>query len=86
MDRGNRVIRLSSIFLLYGRDFTRPDLMPALGLETPGRVRDTVAWWLPSDDRDWVWAHRPSVEFLPYDWGLSCTVSPASPATGDLTG
>lgn len=81
VDREGGVIRLSSIFLLYGRDFTRPDRMPALGLDVPGRVRDTIAWWLPAGDRDWVWSERPKVEFQPYDWGLACTVARGSSPT-----
>lgn len=77
VDRSTGTLHLSSIFLLYGREFTRPDLMPTVSPEVPGRVRDTVAWWLPEADRTWVWETRPEVAYLPYDWGLACSVSPA---------
>ena len=76
-DRSAGTLRLSSVFRWYGRDFTRPDLMPTPFPELPGHVRDTVAWWLPEEDRRWVWETRPQVAFLPYDWGLACSVSPA---------
>lgn len=77
VDRSRNVVELSSIFLWYGRDFTRPDRMPALRPEHPGRVRDTVAWWMDEDDRVYVWERRPKVAFMSYDWGLACSVSPA---------
>jgi hypothetical protein len=77
VDRSHNVVELSSIFLWYGRDFTRPDRMPSLRPEHPGRVRDAVAWWMDEDDRAHVWRHRPEVAFMSYDWGLACAVSPA---------
>ncbi len=77
VDRSRNVVELSSIFLWYGRDFTRPDRMPSLRPEHPGRVRDTVAWWMEEDDRAYVRECRPRVAFMSYDWGLACTVSPA---------
>jgi hypothetical protein len=75
-DRASGVVHLSSIFLWYGRDFTRPDAMPTLAPEFPDRLRDTIAWWMSDDERDWVWTDAPSIAFLPYDWGLACSVSP----------
>lgn len=78
VDRAARSIRLNRIFRWYSRDFTRPDTMPNLLPAMPGLVRDTVAWWLPDDDRTWVWTERPTVEFMPYDWGLACAVSPVA--------
>ena len=76
VDRTRNVVELSSIFLWYGRDYTRPDRMPTMRPEHPGRVRDAVAWWMNDDDRAYVWEHRPKVAFMSYDWGLACTVSP----------
>ncbi|MDJ0791520.1 MAG: DUF547 domain-containing protein [Acidimicrobiia bacterium] len=75
LDRVDNRISLSRIFLWYGRDFTRPDAMPAMTPASAARVRDTVAWWLPADDRDYVWDREPEVDFMPYDWGLACSVA-----------
>lgn len=75
LDRFEGTIALSRIFLWYGRDFVRPDTMPAIAPADPGRVRDTVGWWLSDDDRAFVWRHRPTVSFQPYDWGLACSIA-----------
>jgi hypothetical protein len=75
IDRAGSTISLSRIFLWFGRDFIRPDTMPAILPADPELVRDTVAWWLPEDDRAYVWDHAPRVEFLAYDWALACTVA-----------
>lgn len=77
VDRSSNVVHLSSVFRWYGRDFTRPDLMPTLSPELPGHVRDMVAHWMAPADRDHVWRSRPDVRFMPYDWGLACSVAPA---------
>ena len=68
-------VSMSRIFLWYGRDFTHPHLMPGIGTSDASLVRDTVAYWLPPDERRQVWANAPDVEFQDYDWGLSCTVA-----------
>ena len=75
VDRATNTISLSRIFLWFGRDFIRPDTMPAIAPADPGRVRDTAAWWLPDDDRAFVWESSPEVEFQPYDWGLACSIA-----------
>lgn len=75
LDRASNTIRMSRIFLWYGRDFTHPHAMPALTPAVSGRLRDTVAWWLDDDDREYVWDAAPSVEFLTYDWALACSVA-----------
>ena len=74
-DADTGTVGMSSIFLWYGADFVRPDLMPSLMPVSPGRVRDTVAWWLPAEERAAVWSTAPKVEFQSYDWGLACSVS-----------
>jgi hypothetical protein len=78
LDRTNEVLYLSRLFLWYGRDFTRPDLMPTTGPARQSRIRDTIAWWLEPSEQEFVWAAAPRVEFLPYDWGLSCSIAPAA--------
>jgi hypothetical protein len=75
VDRSGNTIHLSRIFLWYGRDFTRPDTMPNMAPDAASRIRDTVAWWLGSADRDFVWQSAPKVEYLPYDWGLACSIA-----------
>ena len=75
LDRAGNTIRMSRVFLWYGRDFTHPHAMPAMTPAMPDRLRDTVAWWLDEDDREYVWNTAPSVEFLTYDWALACSVA-----------
>ena len=75
VNRGEASVSMSRIFLWFGRDFVAPHRMPAMGTANAGRVRDTVAYWLPETERRWVWETEPSVEFQDYDWGLSCTVA-----------
>jgi hypothetical protein len=75
IDRRRNTISLSRIFLWYGGDFVRPDTMPAFAPADSGRVRDTVAWWLPADDQRYVWKRSPDVEFQPYDWGVACSIA-----------
>jgi len=75
VDRQGDTIRLSRIFLWYGRDFTNPHTMPNLAPAKPERLRDTVAWWLGEDDREFVWETAPAVEFQAYDWALACSIA-----------
>ncbi len=75
LNPGEASVSMSRIFLWFGRDFVAPHRMPAMGTANAGRVRDTVAYWLPESERRWVWETEPSVEFQDYDWGLSCTVA-----------
>lgn len=75
LDRSSDTIRLSRIFLWYGRDFTHPHAMPTMVPAMPDRLRDTVAWWLNEEDRAYVWTSAPSVEYLAYDWALACSIA-----------
>lgn len=75
LNRSENSISLSRIFLWYGRDFTHPHTMPNMAPASSDRLRDTVAWWLDADDRDYVWTAAPSVEFLTYDWALACSIA-----------
>lgn len=75
LDRAGNTIRMSRVFLWYGRDFTHPHAMPTMAPAMPGRLRNTVAWWLNEDDREYVWQAAPTVEFLAYDWALACSIA-----------
>jgi len=74
LSRQDNTVWLSSVFKWYGRDFTRPDAMPSIIPATAGRLRDTVANWFPRDDAAYIWGHQPRVKYMPYDWGLGCSV------------
>lgn len=74
-DQGRAVLRLSRVFLWYGRDFTRPGRMPTWLPAGKQRLAAAVSQWLPSDDAAWVAATRPKVEFAPYDWSLACSIA-----------
>lgn len=78
LDRASETLYLSRVFLWYGRDFTRPDLMPTIRPANPSRIRDTIAWWLEPSEQEFVWTSAPRVRYLPYDWGLSCSIAPAA--------
>lgn len=75
VSRADNTISLSSVFKWYGRDFTSPQTMPNLAPAVPGRLRDTIAHWFPADDATYVWQNQPVIKFMPYDWGLGCSVS-----------
>ena len=75
LDRTTNTLKLSRIFLWYGRDFTHPESMPELLPASTPRLRNTVAWWLDEDDQQYVWENGPTVEFLAYDWGLACSIA-----------
>ncbi len=75
VDRIGGTLRLSRVFLWYGGDFTRPHRMPTW---LPSRKRDlsrVVAGWLPDEDAEWVIESSPRVEYVPYDWGLACSIA-----------
>ena len=74
VSRVDNTVRLSSVFKWYGRDFTSPQTMPNLAPASTARLRDTVAYWFSADDAAYVWANQPNVVFMPYDWGLGCSV------------
>jgi len=71
----SQVVRLSSVFKWYGRDFTSPHTMPNLAPADTSRLRDTVAYWFAPHDAAYIWEHRPKVDFMPYDWGLGCSIA-----------
>ena len=75
VDRTNETLRLSRIFLWYGGDFTRPHRMPTwipARKETLSRI---VAAWLTEADAGWVVDSSPKVDYVPYDWGLACSIA-----------
>lgn len=74
VDRPGRQVSLSRIFRWYGADFARPHRMPTF-LPAGGRtVLRALIPWLDADTAAWVADADFSVDFLPYDWGLACTV------------
>ncbi len=75
VSRSDDTLWLSSVFKWYGRDFTDPHAMPNLAPANTPRLRDTIAHWFPHDDATYIWTHRPRVQFMPYDWGLGCSVA-----------
>jgi len=75
VSRSDNTLWLSSVFKWYGRDFTDPHAMPNLAPANTPRLRDTIAHWFPHDDATYIWTHRPRVQFMPYDWGLGCSVA-----------
>jgi hypothetical protein len=75
VDRANNTVSLSSVFKWYGRDFTSPHTMPNIAPASADRLRDTVAYWFSPDDAEYIWGKTPDVVFMPYDWGLGCSVA-----------
>ena len=75
VSRADNTVWLSSVFKWYGRDFTNPQSMPNLAPANTARLRDTIAHWFPDEDAGYIWANQPSVQFMPYDWGLGCSVA-----------
>jgi len=75
VNRSDNTVWLSSVFKWYGRDFTSPHTMPNLAPANTDRLRDTVAYWFSPDDAAYIWANQPEVVFMPYDWGLGCSVA-----------
>ena len=73
--RADNTVSLSSVFKWYGGDFTSPHTMPNLAPASAERLRDTVAYWFSPDDATYIWANQPDVVFMPYDWGLGCSVA-----------
>jgi hypothetical protein len=75
VDRDAGTLRLSRVFLWYGRDFVVPHRMPTLLPSRRRSIANAVAPWLPPRDADWVWTIRPKIEFAEYDWGLACSIA-----------
>lgn len=75
VNRADNSVRLSSVLNWYGRDFTSPHTMPNLAPAETQRLRDTLAYWFSPDDATYIWTNHPDVVFMPYDWGLGCSVA-----------
>jgi len=75
VSRSDNTVSLSSVFKWYGRDFTSPHTMPNLAPTNTERLRDTLAYWFSADDAVYIWSKQPGVVFMPYDWGLGCSVA-----------
>jgi len=75
VNRVDNTVWLSSVFKWYGRDFTSPHSMPNLAPAQTDTLRDTVAYWFGPQDAAYIWADQPTVVFMPYDWGLGCSVA-----------
>jgi hypothetical protein len=75
LNRADNTVWLSSVFKWYGRDFTSPYSMPNLAPAPPDTLRDTVAYWFGPQDAAYIWSNQPTVVFMPYDWGLGCSVA-----------
>lgn len=74
VDRSVGRLSLSKIFQWYGADFTRPHRMPTLLPAGGQTVLTSLGPWLDDAIADWASETSPTVEFLPYDWGVACTV------------
>ncbi|MCL1587152.1 MAG: DUF547 domain-containing protein [Actinomycetia bacterium] len=75
VNRADNTVWLSSVLKWYGRDFTSPHTMPNIAPANTDRLRDTVAYWFSPDDAEYIWEKTPDVVFMPYDWGLGCSVA-----------
>lgn len=74
-DQGAGRLSLSRIFKWYGADFVRPQGMPTFLPVTGRSVAAALTPWLDEEVAGWVRETRPTVEYLPYDWGLACRVA-----------
>ncbi len=74
VDRDTSTIRLSRVFLWYGRDFVVSHRMPTLLPARRRAVINSVASWLSPGDELWARKTRPKVEFADYDWALACSI------------
>jgi hypothetical protein len=75
VDRAAGTLRLSRVFLWYGRDLVAPHRMPTLLPARSRSVAAAVSRWLIPGDAEWVRSTRPKVEFASYDWGLACSIA-----------
>jgi len=75
VDRTTGTLRLSRIFLWYGGDFTRPQRMPTWLPSRKRALSHVVAGWLSEDDATWANETSPKIEYVPYDWGLACSIA-----------
>ena len=75
VDREAQTLRLSRVFLWYGRDMTRPQRMPTFLPARKRTVARAISAWLSDEDRSWVCSTKPRVEYTTYDWGLACSIA-----------
>ena len=75
LDRTVNAVTLSRVLKWYGRDFVSPQKMPTIIPVTSGSIRAAVAQWFGSDDRKYIAAHQPDVQFAPYNWALGCSIT-----------
>lgn len=75
VDRTAGTLRLSRIFLWYGGDFARPHRMPTWIPSRKEGLSRVIARWFPKADAEWVTHSSPRVEYVPYDWGLACSIA-----------
>lgn len=75
VDQEVRTLRLSRVFLWYGRDFVVPDRMPTLLPARRRTVAGAIARWLSPGDALWVEQAKPKVEYAAYDWALACSIA-----------
>ena len=73
--RNAGTLRLSRVFLWYGRDLVAPHRMPTILPARRRAIGNAVAAWLDTGDKNWVRTTRPRIEFAPYDWSLACSIA-----------
>ena len=74
VDRAERLVRLSRVFLWFGADFVRPHRMPTFLPASLSSILSSLAPWLEAELVEWISSTDPTVEFQSYDWGLRCVV------------
>ena len=75
LDRAANTVTLSRVLKWYGRDFVSPHKMPTIIPTTSASIRAAVSQWFGSDDREYIAAHQPEVQFATYDWALGCSIT-----------
>lgn len=74
IDREAGTLRLSRVFLWYGRDLVAPHRMPTILPSRRRSVANALTPWLLPNDAAWVRSTVPKVEFAKYDWALACSI------------
>jgi len=75
IDREAGTLRLSRVFLWFGRDFVAPHRMPTILPSRRRSMANALTPWLLPSDAAWVRTTVPKVEFADYDWGLACSIA-----------
>lgn len=75
IDREAGTLRLSRVFLWYGRDLVAPHRMPTILPSRRRSIANAITPWLLPDDAAWVRTTVPKVQFADYDWGLACSIA-----------